>query len=130
MLDVSQDRVHATDRAHHAQRLRDFQTNNPTQPPDLHAAVQGPTGGGLPAAWLKEHQLSGRHQLLEPDHRVIPHIPPQPPAFIPLTLPMATPSPGEQEVKIELRQGTLSVALTWPLSAAAELASWTAAILK
>jgi len=80
--------------------------------------------------WLKEHQLSGRHQLLEPDGRVISHISPQPPAFIPLTLPIATPPPGEQEVKIELRKAALSVVLTWPLSAAADLASWTAAILK
>ena len=80
--------------------------------------------------WLKEHQLSGRHQLLEPDQRVISHIPPQTPAFIPLTLPLVTPPPGGQEVKIELRKGALSVALTWPLSATADLASWTAAILK
>lgn len=80
--------------------------------------------------WLKEHQLSGRHQLLEPDDRVSSHISPQTPAFIPLTLPLVTPPPGGQEVKIELRKGALSVALTWPLSAAAELASWTAAILK
>jgi hypothetical protein len=48
---VSQDRVHATDRAHHAQRLRDFQTHNAAQSSNLHARVQGTVGGDVPAAW-------------------------------------------------------------------------------
>lgn len=34
---VSQDRVHAIDRAHHARRLRDFQIYDPTHPSDLQA---------------------------------------------------------------------------------------------
>lgn len=80
--------------------------------------------------WLKEHQRSGCHQLTEPAKRSVARVAPQSPAFIPLTLPPATPAPGEQEVKIELRKGTLSMLVTWPVSAASDLASWTAAILK
>ncbi|MBY0408919.1 MAG: transposase [Burkholderiaceae bacterium] len=36
----------------------------------------------------------------------------------------------EQEVKIELRKGVLSIVVTRPLSAGADLAGWTATILK
>ncbi len=80
--------------------------------------------------WLKEHQRSGCHQLTEPAKRSVARVAPQSPAFLPLTLPPATPAPSEQEVKIELRKGALSMLVTWPLSAATDLASWTAAILK
>jgi transposase len=77
--------------------------------------------------WLKEHQRGGSHQLVGADKRVIAAAPAQGPAFIPLALP---PAPKEQEVKIELRKGAMSMVITWPLSAAADLASWTTAILK
>lgn len=77
--------------------------------------------------WLKEHQCGGRHQLVEAQKHATAAVPTQSPAFIPLALPTAS---REQEVKIELRKGTLSMVVTWPLSAAADLASWTAAILK
>ena len=77
--------------------------------------------------WLKEHQRSGCHQLTDPAKRAVARVPPQSPAFIPLALP---PAPKEREIKVELRKGALSMVVTWPLSAAADLASWTAAILK
>ena len=80
--------------------------------------------------WLKEHQRSGCHQLTESAKRSVARVAPQSPAFIPLTLPPATSAPGEHEVKIELRKGALSMLFTWPVSAATDLASWTAAILK
>jgi hypothetical protein len=77
--------------------------------------------------WLKEHQRGGSHQLVEAGMHAAADVPSRGPAFIPLALP---PAPKEQEVKIELRKGALSMVITWPLSAAADLASWTAAILK
>ena len=80
--------------------------------------------------WLKEHQRNGRHQLAEPSRRTIVGVCDQPPAFIALALPPHTPAPKEQEVKIELRNGALSMVVTWPVSATADLASWTAALFK
>ena len=80
--------------------------------------------------WLKEHQRNGCHQLAEPGIRAIAGVPSQTPSFIPLSLPAATPAPKEQEIKVELRKGALSMVVTWPLNAAVDLASWTAAILK
>jgi hypothetical protein len=41
-------------------------------------------------------------------------------AFIPLALPaapMASPSPADQTIKIELRKGVSIIVVTWPLSA-------------
>jgi transposase-like protein len=73
--------------------------------------------------WLKEHRRGGCHQLLEAGKHAGADVPSRSPAFIPLALPSA---PKEQEVKIELRKGALSVVVTWPLKAAADLASWTA----
>jgi transposase-like protein len=77
--------------------------------------------------WLKEHQRGGCHQLVHADMRTISGTPSNAPLFIPLELP---PAPKAQEIKVELRKGALSMVVTWPLSAAADLASWTAAILK
>ena len=57
--DVSQDRVHVNNRAHHAQRLRDFNTFKPTHPPDLYAAIQSRTGGCVPATWHLYRGIGG-----------------------------------------------------------------------
>ena len=70
--------------------------------------------------WLKEHRLSGRHQLAVHG----------PAAFIALQLPAPAQQPETREIKVELRRGALSMVVTWPVSAAAELARWTAAVLK
>nr|WP_315240884.1 transposase [uncultured Albidiferax sp.] len=80
--------------------------------------------------WLKEHQRSGCHQLVKPCMPTIAEAPSPAAAFIALALPPVTPVHKEQEIKVELRKGALSMTMTWPLSAAADLADWTAAILK
>jgi len=77
--------------------------------------------------WLKEHERSGCHASAA---RNAPGIAPASPAFIPLALPAPTPVPREQEIRVELRKGSVSMVITWPASAAVEFASWTAAILK
>ena len=51
-------------------------------------------------------------------------------AFIPLQLPAAAAQPEVRQIKVELRKGALSMVVTWPVSAAAECASWTAALFK
>jgi len=82
--------------------------------------------------WLKEHHRSGRHQLAahSPAAAAAPETASPLAAFIPLQLPAAAPQPEAREIKVELRRGTLSMVVTWPVSAAAELANWTAAVLK
>ena len=80
--------------------------------------------------WLKEHQRSGCHQLAKPCMSTITMTPPPAPAFVALALPPVTPVHTEQEIKVELRKGALSMTMTWPMSAAADLTSWTAAIFK
>ena len=61
---VSQDRVHANHRGHHAQRIRDIRISGPAQAPHPHAPVQMRTGGGLPTAWCVHRGLGGatRHE--------------------------------------------------------------------
>ena len=80
--------------------------------------------------WLKELQRSGCHQLPKPCVTALTETPSPAPAFIALALPPVAPVHQEQEIKVELRKGALSMTVTWPLSAAADLASWTAALLK
>ena len=80
--------------------------------------------------WLKEHQRGGCHQLPKPCVAALTEASSPAPAFIALALPPVTPVHTEQEIKVELRKGAVSMTVTWPLSAAADLASWTAALLK
>ena len=80
--------------------------------------------------WLKEHQRSGCHQLPQPCVPTIAETASPAPAFVALTLPPITPVHQKQEIKVELRKGALSMTVTWPMRAAADLASWTAALLK
>jgi len=82
--------------------------------------------------WLKEHHRSGRHQLVahSPAVAAAPETASPLAAFIPLELPAAAPQPEVREIKVELRRGALSMVVTWPVSAAGECASWTAALFK
>lgn len=80
--------------------------------------------------WIKEHHRSGCHPLAAHDRASEPGQSALQSAFIPVQLPSAMAQPEAQNIKVELRKGALSMALTWPLSAAAELASWSAAVLK
>ena len=96
------------------------------------AGLQGMNANVL-HRWLKEHQRSGCHQLAKPSMPsmlTIAQTSPPAPAFVALALPPVTPVHQEQEIKIELRKGALSMTVTWPMSAAAGLAGWTAALLK
>ena len=80
--------------------------------------------------WLKEHQRSGHHQLAAHSPAAALEMTSPLAAFIPLQLPAAAPQSEPREIKMELRRGTLSMVVTWPVSAAAECASWAAALLK
>jgi hypothetical protein len=79
--------------------------------------------------WLKEHR-SGSHQLAVHSPAAALGMTSPVAAFIPVQLPSGTPQPEAQEIKVELRKGALSMAVTWPLSAAAEFARWTGAMLR
>ena len=80
--------------------------------------------------WLKEHQASGRHQLVAHDAAAGLETSSTLAAFVPLQLPPATPQPDSLQIKAELRRGSVSMVVIWPVSAAAEFASWAAAVLK
>ena len=80
--------------------------------------------------WLKEHRRSGRHQLAAHSPAAAPGTQSPLAAFIPLQLTAPAQHSETREIKVELRRGALSMVVTWPVSAAAELASWTRAVLK
>lgn len=52
-----------------------------------------------------------------------------PPTFVPLSLPSPTCAPAP-DIRIEVRRGAASIAMTWPVSAAAECAAWMRELLK
>lgn len=78
--------------------------------------------------WLKEHQRSGRHQLISPRPSGAPVAAAHSPAFIPLKLPTVVHEPCG--IKVELRKGALSMTVTWPLGAVADFTQWATVILK
>lgn len=82
--------------------------------------------------WLKEHERSGCHQLVAASSSgaVALTAPAPAPAFIALKLPTAMQEPTACDIKVELRKGAVSMIVTWPISAADDLAQWTRAILK
>ena len=41
-----------------------------------------------------------------------------------------TPSQSDRDIEIELRRGVVAMKVTWPLSAAADLAAWTRELLR
>ena len=76
--------------------------------------------------WIKEHQHSGCHAVVErpaPNTRGVP-------AFVPIPLQLPKPAGNAHEIKIQLRRDALTIDVTWPMHAVADLASWTAAVLK
>ena len=80
--------------------------------------------------WLKEHERSACHQLVVSSSAGEPQAPSPAPAFIALKLPTAMQEPTACDIKVELRKGAVSMIVTWPISAAGDLAQWTRAILK
>jgi len=82
--------------------------------------------------WLKEHELEARHQLVDLSSSGESVATSPVPAFIPIKLPKATAAyePTASEIKVELRKGAILMIITWPTSAAGDLAQWTRAILK
>lgn len=52
-----------------------------------------------------------------------------PPTFVPLSLPSPACAPAP-DIRIEVRRGAASVAVTWPVEAAAECAAWMRELLK
>ena len=51
--------------------------------------------------------------------------------FVPVTLaPAAEPAAAERNVEIEVRRGAVCMKISWPASAAADLAAWTRELLR
>jgi transposase-like protein len=76
--------------------------------------------------WLKEHERSGRHALTE--QHVLKN--PERPAFVALALPTPKVPNQSQDIRVVLSKGALTINVSWPMHAVADLASWTTAILK
>jgi transposase len=58
-----------------------------------------------------------------------PALPPPSPGFVPLQLPAPKPQP-QPDIRIELQRSGVSVSVTWPVSAAAECATWLREVLR
>ena len=81
--------------------------------------------------WLKEHERGGCHQLVAASSSGSAVLASPAPAFIALKLPtVAMQEPTVCDIKVELRKGSVSMIVTWPINAAGDLAQWTRAILK
>jgi transposase-like protein len=94
------------------------------------AALAGQNGmnANVLHRWLKEYQREGRHQL-KPAQSSAGSLPA--PAFVPLSLSSVAPwSDKPEPIVVELCKGQLTLHITWPASAASDLASWTVALLK
>ncbi len=100
-----------------------------TQPGMSMAAVAMANGvnANLLRRWVREAEL--RPGGDRPDAPVATIALPgaRPPAFVPMQLPARSVA---ADIRIELRRGATSVAVTWPAGAAAECAAWMRELLK
>ena len=76
--------------------------------------------------WLKERQPSACQPLMAQPMPATLEVP----AFVPVPLSAPMPEHRDHEIRVELRKGALTMVVSWPMRAAADLASWTAAVLK
>ncbi len=115
---------------------RTHRTYSPTFKAQLVAACQLPgvsiaalasahqINAGLLRRWLKEHARNGCHQITPADSS-------PPPRFIPAQLPTPTVEPTPSPViRVELRKGSLSMEMVWPMAAAADCATWMREVLR
>jgi transposase len=50
--------------------------------------------------------------------------------FVPVSLPASTPSNNPRDIQIQLRRGTTTMTITWPVSAAADFGAWMRELLR
>lgn len=50
-----------------------------------------------------------------------------PPPFVPVTMPS---TPALSEIRVELRRGSMTINVTWPVAAAAQCAAWIRELLR
>jgi len=74
--------------------------------------------------WLKESVQPDAHAEARPSEPI------DIPAFIPVPLLAQAAGPVERTIRAEVRKGSLTMTVTWPMSAANEFAHWSATVLK
>jgi transposase len=70
--------------------------------------------------WVREAEV--------PTVKVLAKAAPAAPTFVPVRLPETAPPVGD--VRIEVRRGTTTITVAWPMAAAAECASWMRELLR
>jgi transposase len=50
--------------------------------------------------------------------------------FVPVSLPAMSPSTDLRDIQIQLRRGTTTTTITWPVSAAADFGAWMRELLR
>jgi len=97
------------------------------QPGMSSAAVAMANGinANLLRRWVNEAEQRGSTMLAPLPTSTLS--PPPVPEFVPLQLPAPKP---QADIRIELQRSGISISVTWPVSAAAECASWMREVLK
>lgn len=54
----------------------------------------------------------------------------KPREFVPVTVAPLAPAESRPEIEVELRRGTVTMKVIWPVSAAADFAAWTRELLR
>ncbi len=75
--------------------------------------------------WVNEAEQRG--PSLPAPSAASPALAPPSPGFVPLQLPAPKPQP---DIRIELQRSGVSVSVTWPVSGAAECATWLREVLR
>lgn len=76
--------------------------------------------------WVRDGQMKSEVAAQDKDSHEAAALPG--PAFVPVTIPPA--APATSDIRIELRRGPLTIAVTWPSNAASECGAWMRELLR
>lgn len=90
-------------------------------------AMANGVNANLLRRWVREAELRPGADLSQPRAAPKPRVLAPPAAFVPMELPAKG---AASDIRIELRRGTTSIAVTWPTDAATECAAWMRELLR
>ncbi len=76
--------------------------------------------------WVREGEMKSDVTAQDKDSDEAAALPAPP--FVPVTIP--PPAPPVSDIRIELRRGPVTIAVTWPSSAASECGTWIRELLR
>lgn len=88
-------------------------------------AMANGVNANLARRWVHQGELAGDRQGLGKPTSAMESV-----AFVPLQLPKASAPVAAADIRMELRRGTTTISIAWPVQASDECAAWLRELLR